>query len=97
MSGRKSMEDEQAEAGAVRSGGATVSHMRRGDPAVAPGTTLSRDVQSKIGQHLRAMYDDVVRQGVPDRFLDLLSQLDDKESAGKAGKSGEESGGENER
>jgi hypothetical protein len=37
---------------------------------------LSRDVQSKIGQQLRAMYDDVVKEGVPDRFSDLLRQLD---------------------
>lgn len=41
-----------------------------------PETALGGDIQAKIGQHLRAMYDDVVRQGVPDRFLDLLSQLD---------------------
>lgn len=37
---------------------------------------LGREVQSKIGQQLRAMYDDVVSQGVPDRFADLLRQLD---------------------
>jgi hypothetical protein len=38
--------------------------------------TLGRDVQSKIGDQLRAMYDDVVSQGVPDRFADLLKRLD---------------------
>jgi hypothetical protein len=38
--------------------------------------TLGRDVQSKIGDQLRAMYDDVVNQGVPDRFADLLKRLD---------------------
>jgi hypothetical protein len=37
---------------------------------------LGRDVQSKIGQQLRAMYDDVVNQGVPDRFIELLGRLD---------------------
>lgn len=36
---------------------------------------LSRDVQARLGQQLRAMYDDVVNQGVPDRFNDLLNQL----------------------
>ena len=41
---------------------------------------LGRDVQSKIGQQLRAMYDDVLSQGVPDRFVELLSRLDDKQS-----------------
>jgi hypothetical protein len=37
---------------------------------------LSRDVQAKLGQQLRAVYDDVVSQGVPDRFADLLNRLD---------------------
>jgi len=44
---------------------------------------LGRDIQAKIGQQLRALYDDVVNQGVPDRFADLLNRLDkpgDKES-----------------
>lgn len=39
--------------------------------------SLGRDVQFKIGQHLRTMYDEVVKQGVPDQFSDLLRQLDD--------------------
>jgi hypothetical protein len=29
---------------------------------------LNTEIQSRIGHQLRAMYDDVVRQGVPDRF-----------------------------
>jgi hypothetical protein len=37
---------------------------------------LPPDVQAKIGEKLKAIYDDVVRQPVPDRFKDLLSQLD---------------------
>lgn len=37
---------------------------------------LTRDVQARLGQQLRAMYDDVVSQGVPDRFVDLLNQLE---------------------
>jgi len=40
--------------------------------------SLGRDIQSKIGEQLRAMYDDVVSQGVPDRFADLLRRLDQK-------------------
>ena len=39
---------------------------------------LGRDVQSKIGQQLRAMYDDVVSAGVPDRFTEMLRQLDEQ-------------------
>jgi hypothetical protein len=37
---------------------------------------LGRDIQAKIGQQLRAMYDDVVNEGVPNRFAELLNQLD---------------------
>lgn len=39
---------------------------------------LGRDVQSKIGQQLRSMYDNVVNEGVPDRFTDMLRQLDEQ-------------------
>ena len=39
---------------------------------------LSRDVQARLGQQLRAMYDEVVNQGVPDRFEELLNRLDGK-------------------
>ena len=38
---------------------------------------LSREVQARLGQQLRAMYDEVVSQGVPDRFTELLNRIDD--------------------
>jgi hypothetical protein len=41
---------------------------------------LSRDVQARLGQQLRAIYEDVVNQGVPDRFTELLNRLDADES-----------------
>lgn len=44
---------------------------------------LDRDIQMRIGESLRAMYDDIVQQGVPDRFADLLSKLDEKGRADK--------------
>ena len=37
---------------------------------------LNTEIQSRIGHQLRAMYDDVVRQGVPDRFAELIRKLD---------------------
>ena len=37
---------------------------------------LNAEIQSRIGHQLRAMYDDVVRQGVPDRFSELVRKLD---------------------
>ena len=45
---------------------------------------LDKETQTKIGQQLRAMYDDVVRQGVPDRFSDLLKRLERGEGAERA-------------
>ncbi len=51
---------------------------------------LNPEIQARIGHQLRAMYDDVVRQGVPDRFADLLRQLDQRglEGASDANKDG---------
>ena len=40
---------------------------------------LGREIQSKIGEQLRAIYDDVVSQGVPDRFVELLQRLEKKD------------------
>jgi hypothetical protein len=44
---------------------------------------LNREIQAKIGQQLRAIYDDVVQEGVPDRFAQLLKQLDKVPEEGK--------------
>ncbi len=46
---------------------------------------LNREIQAKIGQQLRAIYDDVVQEGVPDRFAELLKQLDRTTDEGKSG------------
>jgi Anti-sigma factor NepR len=37
------------------------------------------DIQDHIGQHLRAMYDRLKTEPVPDRLLDLLKRLDKTE------------------
>ena len=50
---------------------------------------LTPEVQAKIGQQLRKIYDDMVTQGVPDRFVDLLDQLDAKVDESRRDKSGE--------
>ena len=48
----------------------------RNQKASAKPGKLGREVQARLGQQLRAMYDDVVNQGVPDRFADLLNRID---------------------
>ncbi|MGN6750256.1 MAG: NepR family anti-sigma factor [Xanthobacteraceae bacterium] len=50
----------------------------------APTTThkearLGREVQARIGQQLRAMYNDVVNQGVPQHLADLVRRLSDQD------------------
>ena len=37
---------------------------------------LDQGVQSRIGDQLRAMYDDLMHQPVPDKLKSLLDQLD---------------------
>ena len=37
---------------------------------------LNRDIQAKLGDQLRQMYNDVVHEGVPDRFADLLARIE---------------------
>jgi hypothetical protein len=41
---------------------------------------LEPDVQKRIGAQLRAMYTDVVNEGVPDRFMELIQKLDKPEN-----------------
>jgi Anti-sigma factor NepR len=55
--------------------GASSMHRTEFGP-VQTEATLGREIQTKIGEQLRAMYDDVVEQGVPDRFVELLQRLD---------------------
>jgi hypothetical protein len=61
----------------------------------APGKQggLSAEIQSRIGHQLRAMYDDVVRQGVPDRFAELIRKLDVPKPDPQMGNPGDENSG----
>jgi Anti-sigma factor NepR len=55
---------------------------------------LGTDVKAKIGQQLRAMYNDVVSQGVPDRFTEILRRLDE-ETPDQVDSSKKDEGGSN--
>ncbi len=54
---------------------------------------LNAEIQSRIGHQLRAMYDDVVRQGVPDRFAELIRKLDAPEDNPQVGHTGDKNDG----
>jgi len=47
-------------------------------PAKSAGR-LDRNVQAKIGQQLRAVYEEVVKEGVPDRFAEFLRRLEKRD------------------
>lgn len=54
--------------------GAPPSGARRRQPKA--GASVQMQVQDHIGRQLRAVYDDLLSQPVPERFLELLEQLD---------------------
>ncbi len=39
-------------------------------------TTSKPEISDQIGRQLRSVYNDILAQPVPDRFLDLLKKLD---------------------
>jgi len=85
-----------------RGGGASRSGSRSAAPDAAQSESAGSDdrdlplrrpsnptLTDEIGKSLRMVYDDIVAQPVPDRFLDLLKELEDKTlSPGKPGKEG---------
>jgi hypothetical protein len=46
------------------------------DEKLSSDPKLDRSIQRRIGDQLRAMYDDLVQQPVPDRFAELLTRLE---------------------
>ncbi len=50
-------------------------------PATRPrsGPVLEPDLQAHIGRQLRAVFDEVVNEQVPERFLKLLAELERKQ------------------
>lgn len=43
---------------------------------------IDRTSQNRIGDHLRAMYDGLMQQPVPDRFAELLDRLEARKDDG---------------
>src|ERR1700730_15985147 len=58
--------------------------MQMDAPVRKTGGRLSREDQRRLGDILQRVYDDVIRQGVPDRFKDLLNELDGASDRGQA-------------
>jgi Anti-sigma factor NepR len=56
-------------------------------PESNPVAKLGPDIKAKIGQQLRLMYGEVLNQGVPDRFVEILQGLDDSTDGGSKNES----------
>jgi hypothetical protein len=54
-------------------------------PAAGRPRKLDKSVQTAIGARLRAYYDGVEREPIPDRFVALLKQLEKKDPGGDPG------------
>ncbi len=50
-----------------------------------PAATIDAAIQGSLGRKLRESYEEVVKEAVPDRFLQLLNQLKKSEDTGKTG------------
>lgn len=57
-----------------REPGGARSHKRPGQPA-APERKAKKPRSSDLGRALRSVYDDTLRESVPDEFTDLLGKL----------------------
>ncbi len=50
---------------------------------------LSREVMQKLGKTLEAYFDDVRKEGVPERFRELLRQFEEGGGAARAAEPGQ--------
>jgi hypothetical protein len=51
---------------------------QKGSPPSSPARGAPTDIQAYIGTRLREVYDDVASQPIPDRFIELMRELDRK-------------------
>jgi len=49
-------------------------------PSEVEPAMVDRSMQAQLGRHLRALYDDVSNEPIPDRLLKLLDELENKET-----------------
>lgn len=50
--------------------------------AAKPVAKLGSAIRGKIGQQLHVMYDEVVKHGVPPRFVEILRELEHPNNEG---------------
>jgi hypothetical protein len=55
--------------------------LRQSEAVAGEGEGLDPRLQAQIGQKLKAMFDEVAKAPVPDKFLDLLDKLETQEKS----------------
>ena len=68
------MPDETQRPGARRRN--AEGNMRQNAGGKVEAVNVDKRIQGEIGKQLRAVYEDVVKEPVPDRFLELLQKLE---------------------
>jgi hypothetical protein len=69
-----------AEPGSGRPTSAGLASDGAGPDGPGSGAMLEGDLQAHIGRQLRAVYEEVVTEDVPDRFVKLLEELERKKA-----------------
>lgn len=60
--------------------------MSDGDSNTQHGNGLDPAITGQLGKKLKEVYSDIINEPVPDRFLDLLNQLEESDGKSQAGK-----------
>ena len=71
---------------AAESDGLVVLNSRRPSRSPRSKAEAPNDVGEQIGEQLRGLYDDILNQPIPDRFLELLNQLESDPISGSRSK-----------
>ena len=70
----------EADGGSKKKEGQKMRTAVQGHSSGRTHTSIDPKVQNEIGKHLRAIYDDVINEPVPDKFMELLEKLEQSSS-----------------
>ena len=76
MGGRAQRTDQRVRTGAGRSNRNGGAKPTAGDTDAASGGNLDKSTQGHLGRIIKESYSDLLRQPVPDRFLEILKDLE---------------------
>ena len=66
----------RASGGAPKKKGSRMRTDTQGNPSGRDDAHIDPRIQNEIGKHLRAIYDNVINEPVPSKFMELLEKLE---------------------